>query len=88
MIEDDVREVKDRSRRIETRLTKLMEKMGLETHATKPVWQDGFVEVHSISTAIKDILEAIPDEYIGARVLVEHKGSGIGYVIKTSNERN
>lgn len=83
MIEDDVREVKDRSRRIETRLTKLMTHLGYETQATMPAWQRNCVEVPSISTAIKDILAVIPDDWnADIPVPVVHKREMLCYIMK------
>lgn len=83
MIEDDVREVKDRSRRIETRLTKLMTHLGYETQATMPEWKNNRVEVPSISTAVKDILAVIPDDWSDrVPVPVMHKREMLCYVLK------
>lgn len=83
MIEDDVREVKDRSRRIETRLTKLMTHLGYETQASMPEWRDNHVEVPSISTAIKDVLAVIPDNWnANVPVPVLHKRERLCYIMK------
>jgi hypothetical protein len=72
-IPGDIAEVRDRTRRIETRLTKWLESIGFETHAQKPLWfgpddqvavSDAFVELPSLYVSIKDILESIPPGYI------------------------
>lgn len=63
-VEQIVGEVKDRSRRIETRLTRYIEAQGFETGATKPVFNtdDHAVQVPSLDASLRSIFASIPDE--------------------------
>lgn len=53
-------EMLDRSRRIETRLTKLGIAQGVEMHGSKPVWSGNRVDIPSRNCSIGDIMQAIP----------------------------
>lgn len=60
-----IREVIDRTRRIETRLTSYLEAQGHPTNARKPVWEHEpglgwVVKLPSLQTSFKDILDVIP----------------------------
>lgn len=59
------RETRDRTRRIETRLVKFMLAQGLDTQVQQPQWDAGTVHIHSISTALIDILDVIPETWGG-----------------------
>jgi hypothetical protein len=59
----ELKEVVDRTRRIETRLTKYLEAQGFETQAQRPLWKDGTVHVPSPACSIKDILAVVPNEW-------------------------
>lgn len=60
--DSDLREMKDRLRRMETRLTKFMIAQGFDTETRQPVWEpgDGTLEVPSAQVALQDVLDAIP----------------------------
>ena len=77
------KEVQDRVRRIETRLTKLLRHLGLDEQGSMPYYDDNraCIEVPSISVALKDVVAAIPphDE---AHVAVRHKDVLICYITK------
>lgn len=60
-IEDD--DVQVRLRRIETRLTKFMEWQGFEIQAVKPTWKEGRVNIASVGTPLKEILNVIPGDW-------------------------
>lgn len=79
----ELREVRDRSRRIETRLTKLLRHLGLDEQGSMPEWKVNHVEVPSISTAVKDILAVIPDDWnVNVPVPVMHKRERLCYIVK------
>jgi hypothetical protein len=61
-----ISEILDRSRRIESRLTSLINKLGFISPGKKPVWNgsDLSVTLQSKETALDDILGVIPDRVI------------------------
>jgi len=85
MSETQLKEVVDRTRRIETRLTKFMVAQGFETGARKPVWSEGdhSIVVPNASTSLADCIEAFPAELgnLDAAAVV-HEGRLIGYVMR------
>lgn len=77
------KEVRDRVRRIETRLTKLLRHMGFDEQGSMPEWKDGRIEVPSVSVTLKDVLAALPPE-IGEweGVAIMHKGETVCVIMK------
>ena len=87
----DIREMKDRLRRIETRLVKFMDQQGFDTERklpdfhTRPLRNErvGIVEVPSTMVSIEDIAKAIPEDWDPMlQVRVMHKGELVCYVYK------
>lgn len=75
---EQLKEIADRCRRMETRLTKFLESQGFETKVKKPEWQAGSVEVPSTACAIKDIVAAVPADWdTEDEIIVTHKGDEI-----------
>jgi hypothetical protein len=64
------REMFDRLRRIETRLTKYMEWQGFATGVHKPEFSEGDVIIPSKAASLLDILTAVPDEWHGREVRI------------------
>lgn len=65
MDERHEKEMVDRLRRIETRLTKYMLTQGFDTQSQKPTWLgDGVIDIPSRSCALSDCLEAIPADWV------------------------
>jgi hypothetical protein len=58
-------EVVQRARRIETRLTRLLETEGIQTGIQRPWWMDDRVMIPSPTTTIDAILKCIPDNWPG-----------------------
>lgn len=58
-------EVRDRVRRIETRITKVAEHFGIDVGGGKPVWDDatGRIVIPTPNCSIGDVLKAIPDNH-------------------------
>lgn len=86
---EELKEVRDRLRRMETRLVKLMEHMGFDSERklpdfkTQPLGSErvGVIELPSILTSIEDIAKAIPDDWDPMlQVRVMHKGELVCYV--------
>lgn len=76
-----LKDVQDRSRRIETRVTKICEAMGLDAGGLRPIWRDGTVIVPNMRSGFQDIIETIPAHWPREdEVLVNHKGVVIGSV--------
>jgi hypothetical protein len=57
------KEVTDRLRRMETRLTKLAGFLGFDMSTQKPWFEKGIVHVKSRMVSLADVMAAIPPEY-------------------------
>ena len=71
--EDFQKEVGDRLRRIETRLTRFMEWSGFDTEVKRCKFDMGNLDIPTDATSLRDILQTIPEEW-GAPVNIYHKG--------------
>ena len=78
--EEQIKEIYDRVRRVETRLTSFFGFMGFETNAKKPIWtvvnERGTIIVPTDMVALKEILATVP-EYWDREVEVWCKGNFI-----------
>lgn len=54
------KEMLDRMRRVETRMTRFMEAHGFDTKIQRPTWDHGYIHAPTSSVAIKDCLAVIP----------------------------
>lgn len=64
-----------RLRRIETRLSKFMEWQGFDLQALKPSWKNGRVNIPSVGTPLREILNVIPNSWDkNEDVWVYHRG--------------
>lgn len=78
-----VQESVDRTRRIETRLTKYLTSIGFETGAKRPEWVDGAIEAPSVATSLADLLSVIPEGWGEEdEVTVMFRGQPIGGILK------
>jgi len=85
-IESTLRELRDRMRRVETRMTAYLVQQGFDTQVHRPEWKNGVVEIGSLFTPIKDILAIIPST-CSDEVEIIHKEKVIGYLsVETVNE--
>lgn len=85
----DLQEMKDRLRRIETRLTRYLEMQGFDTERKLPYFKSrplgsetvGEIEVPSMMTSIEDIVNAIPSDWNPLHsVRIIHKRALVCYV--------
>lgn len=53
-------EMLDRSRRIETRLTKIGLAQGVDMGGARPMWNNGQIDIPSRNCAIGDVMQVIP----------------------------
>jgi hypothetical protein len=60
---DMIAEVLDRSRRIETRITKIGRAMDVDVGGGRPVWVDGRVTVPTPNCSIGECLKAVPGDW-------------------------
>jgi len=65
-LEENIKEITDRCRRLETRITKFMEYQGFDVQSKKPRFQQRPGEppeivIHSLHTSIQDCLATIPE---------------------------
>lgn len=71
----EVREIVDRTRRIETRLTRFLESQGFDTQVQKPVWRNGQIDIPTAACSIHDCLEVVPKDWKSDQEIeVYHKG--------------
>lgn len=71
-IKEMITEVRDRSRRVETRLAKFLEAQGFEINNRHPAWRSpGIIEVPDRNMSISEILKVIPSDW-GGKVAVVH----------------
>jgi len=61
----DTQEILSRSRRIETRLTQLMIRLGVDTTAQKPEFDPvtSSVRVPSVHSSLHELLDSVPKEW-------------------------
>lgn len=69
-------EVLQRSRRIETRLTRLLETEGISTGIQRPWWMDDRVMIPSPMTTIDAILKVIPEGWPDPASIVLREDQG------------
>jgi hypothetical protein len=71
----EMREVLDRLRRIETRVTRFLETQGFDTQVQRPKWDEAThtLYIPSMGVSLRDILLAIPPQR-SQLILVKHKG--------------
>lgn len=73
--QQDLKEIKDRLRRTETRVTKWLESQGFETGVQRPQMTGNAIEVPSSSCSIKDLLAVVPENWSGeSEIVVTVKG--------------
>ena len=75
---DDAREVLDRVRRMETRLTRFLETQGFDTGVQRARWENGTIVIPTPLVALSECLAAIPVGWTEA-VPIEHKGVTLGW---------
>lgn len=75
---DRVGETLDRLRRMETKITLIMEKLDLNTQAQKAEWSGGKVVVPSLDIKLRDILDVVPKTWgVESEIHVAHKGEQV-----------
>jgi hypothetical protein len=78
---DAQRELLDRLRRMETRLTRFMEWSGMDTEVRRPVWNNGALILPTDATSLRDCLAHIPQDWVGDVTLI-HKGMTIATITR------
>jgi hypothetical protein len=74
--EAPIDEVVDRVRRMETKLTKLLDYVGLDTDSMRAVYRDGKVLLPSINISVREVLAALPLDARGSVLMVDGKSIG------------
>ena len=67
-MDDPIKELLDRTRRIETRFIRYMAQQGFDTGTDKPRLVGGFISAPSPDCRLKDLLDVIPDRLEGTPV--------------------
>lgn len=73
-LEQRVKEIQDRCRRVETRLTRFLETQGFDTQRKMPIFRGNVVEVPSMECSIADIISVLPADIEYETVWVTHQG--------------
>lgn len=73
MTPEGEKEVRDRVRRIETRLVKMAEAAGVDINVHRPFYQNGVVSVPSTGISIRDCLAVVPRGWQGP-ITFTHEG--------------
>jgi hypothetical protein len=78
-MEKDIIEIKDRARRIETRLTKFLESQGFDTQRKLPTCRGNVVSIPSMECSLADIMAAVPSPRVPGldSIVITHKGTTV-----------
>lgn len=80
---DPNREVTDRLRRIETRLTGFMQWSGYDTGSDRPVWANGIIHIPTPGASLRDILAVIPADWsMKDEIYIHHRDVWIASIFK------
>lgn len=80
MTDETTREIVERCRRIETRLTKFLESQGFDTHVKRPFWNGKAVVIPSLGCSVQDMLSAIPADHREDGVPVVNQGVVVMFI--------
>ena len=80
----DDKEVKDRVRRIETRLTGFMQWSGYNPGSEKPVWHpEGRVSIPTPGVSLRDMLAVVPADWpADEEIEVHHRNEWVASIMK------
>ena len=76
---DRIGEIQERIRRMETKITLIMARLGVDTQAHKADLQGQALFVPSLDIRLKDMLDAAPESDLMTCFHVIHKGNRIGF---------
>lgn len=72
---NDLKEVVERCRRIETRLTRYLEMQGVDAGGLKPMFISGEIRIPNRATSVQDCLAVVPSTWNpDEEIFVTHKG--------------
>jgi len=84
-----IKEILDRTRRLETRLTSFMQSQGFDVRTEKPVFStyDFTLTIPSMRTQLQDIIDAVPSEVmLTEEIEVIHKGEVVAMIYKPNED--
>ena len=71
-------EVRDRAKRIETKLTRLCAALNVDPGGNKPQFSLGALVVPSLEVSLRELLEIIPDDWsVEEEIAVTHNGKTV-----------
>ncbi len=76
---DPMKELLDRCRRMETRLTRFLESQGFDTKARRPEFVKGMVFIPSMACSIQDCISAVPIDERGKDIGIYHQGEFVAH---------
>lgn len=74
---EEAEEIVGRLRRLETRFTKFAKFMGWQTETREAKWSAGVVRIPSHGVSIKEILDTVPPDWVGAFSVTHWDGEHI-----------
>jgi hypothetical protein len=81
---NDLKEVVDRCRRIETRLTRFLEAQGIDAGGLRPVFARGEIQIPSKGASLQECLNVIPPTWNpDEEIFVTHKGEYVMSIFLT-----
>lgn len=67
-------ELLDRTRRIETRVTRFLESQGFDTQVQKARWDGGEISIPSMACSVRELVAVVPEDFPKSRLInVYHK---------------
>ena len=66
---DKLNEVHERMRRVETRLTRLVEAMGVDAGGKRPLWNDGIIVIPSLACSLHQIVATVPTDWSDEKLI-------------------
>lgn len=86
--EKKLNEMLDRTRRIETRLTRYLEQNGFETGVQRPSWNPrGIIEIPTRACSVHDLLAVVPKDWNPeTEIIVRIHGEFVMAIYLTSDE--
>lgn len=89
-LDSNMKEVVDRCRRMETRLTRFLESQGFDTQVKRAMWRDddpssaglrSTIVVPSPAVSLKEVLTTVPSYWSPSDgIRIEHKGETLAWV--------
>ena len=75
------KEIVERMRRVEKRLTRYFLHVGFDSGSRHAVWCNGCIDVPTMDISLKEVLAAVPSGWQARTVDIRHKGNSVGKLV-------